>query len=753
MAVASTVTNVSYVGNNSTTTEYPVTFPVLDGSHIKVGKRDAGGPFEELPSWTYVVVAKPGGGWAVTTTTAIPSTSTVVLWRAVPVTQPTELPLAGPLPSTSLETAHDRSTMQIQEVRDEIERSVRLDRAAGPQDPLTPIPDALLGFDGNGDWDVVDAARVRELAQLDGDGSNLQATWADSAAQPSVVPVFTGQMGMRRSDNTLWTSRSTTGGDWVPARIPRVIVSTEDELLDAVAANRSIFLSGTINLSSTLDLDVDGVDIKGDGKNSMLVMAHNGATGVAVINVRAKNIKLSGLKITTQHPLTTGIMIEDIGIELANDPTTDFSGLIVEGCEIFNVWCGIRRHSYPTSKKVSNIQVIGNHIHSFNLSGVYIDSNTTHLVIARNLIDGKPAGSTHQSRGNGIRTGFNADYCQILFNTVRNFGRHGIEHFNPQDNPLTVGGNKDGKIIGNSISGPLFDPFDVATISAVSFGISVFGNGVTQILQNSVRGCTIGIEAYSDQVNTGQCIVSGNYVKDTRSQGLSLNALRGGVVSGNIIDGVVDPGGSTACYGMQLIYGCEQLKIHGNKLLNAGTAGIRLNGFRTTITGITQAADATFTTPANLVYAGSPWFVGKRICLSDIAGMTGLNDKYYTITWISGAQFRVGVDTSAMPAYVSGGVVLENWAGLEITDNTFWIPDVVNGSTFQTAMWVYDFQHAVIRDNVAFYKAGISFFTFALSNKGIVFRDDTQTPLVRNTFGGHEPILGTNLYIATFPEA
>jgi hypothetical protein len=748
MAVASTVTNVSYPGNNSTSTEYPVTFPVLDGSHIKVGQRDAGGPFLQLASWAFTVVPKPGGSFAITTTAAVPPTSTLVIWREVPVTQPTELPLAGPLPSTSLETGLDRGVMQTQELREEIGRAVRLDRAAGHQAPLTPVPNALLGFDGAGDWAVTDAARIRELAQLEGDGSNLQATWADAAAQFSVVPAFTGQMGIRRSDNTLWTARSTTGGDWVPARIPRVIVSTEDELLDAIAANRSIFVSGTINISSSLDLETDGIDIQGDGKNSTLVMPHNGATPVAVVRVMAKNIRLAGLKITSNHPLTSAPTVYDRGVEISTDASIDISGLRVENCEIYNVGVGIFRDSVFTAKKSSNVQVVGNHIHSFTLHGVWIDANVSHLVIERNLVDGKPTGTTHGSTGNGIRTGNNADFAQVNFNTIRNYGRHAIEHWNSQDSALTVGGNKDGKFFGNCISGPLFTPYDSGIIGLVSFGISVFGHGTTQVVGNSVRNGHIGIEVYSDNVNTGGCIVMGNYVKDVLTQGLSLNTLSSGIVEGNTIDRVVPPSGNE-CFGIQLVYGCEKVAIRGNLFINAGSAPIRLNGLRLTITGVTQAADGVFTCSTAL---SGRFAVGKKICIREVGGMTGVNDRYYTITWVSGNQFRCGVNTSAMPAYTSGGCVQEAWAGLVIEGNTFWITEDLHGSNFQTAVYIYDFQQAVVRNNSAFYTAAANFFTYRMANLGTVYNDNSQTTVsISGGPGNQNSIGGSNQYILIFP--
>lgn len=90
----------------------------------------------------------------------------------------------------------------------------------------------------------------------------------------------------------------------------------------------------------------------------------------------------------------------------------------------------------------------------------------------------------------------------------------------------------------------------------------------------------------------------------------------------------------------------------------------RLSGCTLNITGITQANPGVVSTGITHGFSS-----GQVIQISGIVGMTELNGVDLTITVIDAHNFSIGVDTSAMGAWVSGGVVTPNLRNNFITVN------------------------------------------------------------------------------------
>lgn len=184
MAIPSAVRAVEYVGNNSTVTPYSIPFPFHDVAHIYVGVT-ADGETEPtvLASNAYTVTPITGGGTLVTAA-AIPITSTVLIFREVPIVQPTTLPLAGRLSSESIETAFDRLTMICQQI----------DSRAR----------AAAGLDDNGAVVVPNGTAIPPDV----------ATWNLAAERGAVTPIRAGQLGVERDTDKIFIANSVTTGDW-----------------------------------------------------------------------------------------------------------------------------------------------------------------------------------------------------------------------------------------------------------------------------------------------------------------------------------------------------------------------------------------------------------------------------------------------------------------------------------------------------------------------------------------------------------
>jgi hypothetical protein len=441
MAVASEVTNISYPGNASTSTEYPVTFPAQDGSFIKVGVKPETGAFAELPSWEFTVLPKEGGTFAVVTNPAIPETSTVVIWREQPLTQPTELPLAGRLPSTALEASLDRLTMQVQELAAEVNRCVRLDKSAGPQGNFPVTPDTLLGVDANGLWTSFGPTKVRELALLAAiDAGNPLATWATEGDRASTPPDFVGQIGAQRDDKSLWIGNSTTGGDWSPAFADlgdTKIVRTLAQFENALAAGGRMRIVSSLTLPESYDVTVP-VDIEG-APGVVLTIASSSTYGFSVqASMRVRDIRITSGSRTAHRAFAIG------GGRFVGD-------FILQRVTIDNVGNALCADGGPTSVIMPNIFIDDCTFTAIGAVGytggggsggdgaIAITWNLGHVTI-QNCRFKDTYGNGIYVGQNGILAGGldnsavvpNAEACGQIFihnNWIRDFDRNGIEVF------------------------------------------------------------------------------------------------------------------------------------------------------------------------------------------------------------------------------------------------------------------------------------------------------------------------------------
>lgn len=127
MTVSSTTSKASYSGNGSTTA-FSVPFYFLDNTHIKVVLRDAAGVETVKTLTTDYTVTGAGvlAGGTVTMNTAPASGVTVVIARNVPLTQETDYQTNDPFPAETHERALDKLTMEVQQLKEIIDRAIKL---------------------------------------------------------------------------------------------------------------------------------------------------------------------------------------------------------------------------------------------------------------------------------------------------------------------------------------------------------------------------------------------------------------------------------------------------------------------------------------------------------------------------------------------------------------------------------------------------------------------------------------------------
>ena len=174
MTISSTTVKNSYSGDGSTTT-FNYTFKIFADSDLQVIIRDASATETVKTLTTHYTVTgagDAGGGTVVFTAGNIPaSTETVVLRRAVPQTQAIDYIANDPFPAESHEEGLDRAMMTLQQVQEEVNRSIKLSRtntmtstefAVGASDRANKV----LAFDSSGKIAV-----TQEIGTFRGDWS------------------------------------------------------------------------------------------------------------------------------------------------------------------------------------------------------------------------------------------------------------------------------------------------------------------------------------------------------------------------------------------------------------------------------------------------------------------------------------------------------------------------------------------------------------------------------------------------------
>jgi hypothetical protein len=159
MTISSTTVRNSYSGDNSTTT-FSYTFKIFADSDIQVIIRSTDGTETTKTITTHYTVTgagNSGGGSVIFTSGNIPtSTQTVVLRRNIPQTQAIDYIANDPFPAESHEEGLDRATMAIQQLQEEVTRSLKLSKTNTMTSTEFTVgasarANKILAFDANGE--------------------------------------------------------------------------------------------------------------------------------------------------------------------------------------------------------------------------------------------------------------------------------------------------------------------------------------------------------------------------------------------------------------------------------------------------------------------------------------------------------------------------------------------------------------------------------------------------------------------------
>lgn len=363
------------------------------------------------------------------------------------------------------------------------------------------------------------------------------------------------------------------------------VAQSEDQLREYVGEGGLVFSDGEIELSNgPIEITQEATRLFGLPGSSIINPSVAGQD-TDIIRVKAPDVWIHGLELTTNHPLNTDDF--DVAIHLDNAISFDVSGLIVANCNIHHVATGIWKAGSVASIWAERVKILHNHIHAFREWGIAMSYRFRGLLIDDNHIQGRDSGQTHDVNGNCIWLAAFMDHTTISRNRCSESDRNGIELY---ADLAHLGSNVKGQVIQNRVE------------AIDSIGISAFGTDSVLIENNQVSGAlVIGIEIYNSVSTLGENIVRGNHVRGigpspgsaSPMAGISIDQVTKATVSGNVIENIISDTGVDSA-GIQIGNGCRNTILENNKFVDAGTRMIWVNGDGVEVYDVITLKDNTF---------------------------------------------------------------------------------------------------------------------------------------------------------------
>lgn len=258
MAVQSDISSITYMGNNSTVTPYPVPFSFLDSTDLVLVATDPAGVDEILtPGGDYVVDASdPLSGGTIVTVFPIPTNYKVTIYRDLAATQTTSYTEGDKFPAKSHERALDKLTMLLQGALRAASRAVHVRESDGDMAPVAAAINTVLGFDGSGAPRTYTFQDLYNALQLAVSITNRPTkVVADSGQLNAAVPDFVGQITYRQDTASLYGATGMSAGNWTVLGLPGdysiSTIKLAAGILSADVAGRGKMAAGYFSADST----------------------------------------------------------------------------------------------------------------------------------------------------------------------------------------------------------------------------------------------------------------------------------------------------------------------------------------------------------------------------------------------------------------------------------------------------------------------------------------------------------------------
>ena len=614
MTISSTTVKNSYSGNGSLST-FNYTFKIFANTDLEVIIRDATATETVKTLTTHYTVTGAGnanGGTIVFTSGNIPSaTETVVIRRAIPQTQAIDYIANDPFPAESHEEGLDRATMAIQQLQEEVTRSIKLSRtntmnstefAIGSSDRAGKI----FGFDSNGELVV-----SQELGTFKGNWSSGQTYAArDIVKVTSTANIFLANTGHTSSGSQPLTT-NTDSAKW------DLLVDAESATASALAAA----VSATAASTSETNAATSATNASTSETNSA-----NSATASATSATASANSATAAQ--TAQNAAEAALDNFDdrfLGAK-ASDPTVDNDGdALTDGALYFNTTDDVMKVYDLTNTQWRQIQLSTSD--QANVNTVVADLNGSNNI-------GTVAGSI---------ANVNTTATNIAnINTTAGISSDVTSVAGISSNVTAVAGNETNINAVNSNS------TNINTVAAANTNINSVATNISSINTaannlsdiNSFANIYLGPSASAPtQDPDGSALDVGDLYFDTTAGQLKVYSSTGWINAGSSINATAARFYYTATAGQTTFSGVDN---NGETLIyDAGYVDVYLNGVKlvngvdVTVTSGTQIVLASGATAGDSVdIIGYGTFDIANISASNITSGTLNNDRLPSPTLI-----------------------------------------------------------------------------------------------------------------------
>ena len=326
MTVSSTTVKQSYSGNGSTSA-FTYSFKINSINELKVIIRSSTGTETVKSISTHYNVSDTGSGGTVTFTSGnIPASGeTVVLLRNTNLTQTTDYVENDPFPAESHEGALDKLILQIQEVQEEVDRSIKLSETntmtsteftVGATDRASKI----LAFDSSGEISV-----TQELGTFRGNWAASTAyAIRDLVKDTSTNNIFIVTEAHTSSGSQPLTTNANSAKYTLIVDAASATTSATNAASSATAAANSA--TAAANSATTASTQASNASTSASTASTQATNASNSATAAATSATNASN-SASAAATSATAAATSFDNFDDIFLgDKSSDPSADNDG-------------------------------------------------------------------------------------------------------------------------------------------------------------------------------------------------------------------------------------------------------------------------------------------------------------------------------------------------------------------------------------------------------------------------------------------
>lgn len=311
MTVTSDVSRSGPYTGTGLVSVFPYEFKIFAETDLRVIRTDSSGVETTLALTTdYTVsgVLDDNGGNVTLVAGPLAVGYTLSIRRVLDATQPADLKSQGRISAEVAERAYDRAVMLIQQLQDEVARSLRLPEGEAGSELLTVLPSLSVR---KGKQPIFDPVTGQITV-----GSPSSA--AVSAAMQAVVASATlslarAAMGVNQS-TTIYVTDSPYNAD--PTGVADATAAINSALV-AGAGKHVHIPAGTYKITGSISIPT-GTLLSGDGNNSILLATYNGpivkgstAGTTRMYKIAIRDLVIDGTNKAT-YPLSAGVRLLDV---------------------------------------------------------------------------------------------------------------------------------------------------------------------------------------------------------------------------------------------------------------------------------------------------------------------------------------------------------------------------------------------------------------------------------------------------------